>query len=355
MGMPSHNNKPPEIWKTHGISGHVFVNPRPSSSSPFPRGFNLWISNVTEDTSLYEMSERQNPDTALDPRCQSRRQPEIPASARIPPSCPVPLPFLVAFIAARLLVAVPEFVHKSTNWSPANSRSPPDSDSSVFSLAQFTTSLDGLTCLRRCCTSQVCSTSCCHPMPQSLVSPPLLCIAVGCHSSTHSRWLFFGQTIAEGRAAVLRGNLHPHNPCRRPHCSEFVQPGRLFGCCNLHCTSPRCPLHDPYPCLDVARGPFAAERRRRVPFEQFNCRLSNPQRRPRRLCVLGKLLGSVARVLLCSFRRTRPRHWAAFPLTSLPATTVLWAGMGGKQGSCSTLLSTLRIPGVEDSQSLCWR
>ena len=70
-GMLSRNDKPPDIWDTHGLSGNVFVNPLASSSSPYPGGFNPWISNVTEDTSPYVTSERQNPDTTLDPRCQS--------------------------------------------------------------------------------------------------------------------------------------------------------------------------------------------------------------------------------------------------------------------------------------------
>ena len=52
------------------MSGNVSVNP-PASSSPFPGGFNPWISNVTEDTSPHVTSERQNQDTTLDPRCQS--------------------------------------------------------------------------------------------------------------------------------------------------------------------------------------------------------------------------------------------------------------------------------------------
>ena len=47
------------------------LNPRASSSSLYPGEFNPWISNVTEDTSPHAMSERQNPDTPLDPRCQS--------------------------------------------------------------------------------------------------------------------------------------------------------------------------------------------------------------------------------------------------------------------------------------------
>ena len=48
-----------DIWDTHGISGHVFVNPRASSPSPYPRGFNPWILNVTEHVSPHVTSERQ--------------------------------------------------------------------------------------------------------------------------------------------------------------------------------------------------------------------------------------------------------------------------------------------------------
>ena len=70
-GLLSRSDKPPEIWDTHGILGNVFANPPASSSSPFPGGFNPWISNVTEDTSPHVTSERQIPDTALNPRFQS--------------------------------------------------------------------------------------------------------------------------------------------------------------------------------------------------------------------------------------------------------------------------------------------
>ena len=71
VGMPSLNDGPPRIWDTHGISGNVFVAPPASSSSPYPQGFNPWISNVSEHTSPHVTSERQTPDTTLDPRCQS--------------------------------------------------------------------------------------------------------------------------------------------------------------------------------------------------------------------------------------------------------------------------------------------
>ena len=70
-GMLSRNDEPPDVWNTHGISGNVSVNPPASSSSPYPGGFNPWISHVKEDTSPHVTSERQNPDTTLDPRCQS--------------------------------------------------------------------------------------------------------------------------------------------------------------------------------------------------------------------------------------------------------------------------------------------
>ena len=44
-GMLSRNDKPPDTRDTHGISGNVFfVNPTASSSSPYPGGFNPWIS-----------------------------------------------------------------------------------------------------------------------------------------------------------------------------------------------------------------------------------------------------------------------------------------------------------------------
>ena len=46
--MLSRDDKPPDIWDTHGMSGNVFENPTASSSSPYPGGFNPWIPNVME-------------------------------------------------------------------------------------------------------------------------------------------------------------------------------------------------------------------------------------------------------------------------------------------------------------------
>ena len=76
VGMPSRNERPPDSWDTHGISGNVFVNPTASSSAPYPPGFDPWISDTMEHTSPDVMSERQTPDTTLDPRCQSRHNQE---------------------------------------------------------------------------------------------------------------------------------------------------------------------------------------------------------------------------------------------------------------------------------------
>ena len=77
-GLLSRNNQPPDIWNSQGTSGNVFANPRASSSSLYPGGFNPWISNVTEDTPVLTSrepvtcGERQIPDTVLTPRFQLR-------------------------------------------------------------------------------------------------------------------------------------------------------------------------------------------------------------------------------------------------------------------------------------------
>ena len=60
-----------QVFGTHGMSGDVFVNPTAYSATPYPQESNPWISDVTEDTSPHVTSERQIPDTALDPRFQS--------------------------------------------------------------------------------------------------------------------------------------------------------------------------------------------------------------------------------------------------------------------------------------------
>ena len=70
-GLPGRNNREPDIWNTQGISGNVFESPRASSSSPYPGGFNPWISNVTEYTSPHVTDERQIPATVLNPRFQT--------------------------------------------------------------------------------------------------------------------------------------------------------------------------------------------------------------------------------------------------------------------------------------------
>ena len=71
VGMPSRNDRPPDIWDTHGFSGNVFVNPPASSSAPYSQELNSWSSEMSEHTSPHVMTERQTPDTTLDPRCQS--------------------------------------------------------------------------------------------------------------------------------------------------------------------------------------------------------------------------------------------------------------------------------------------
>ena len=48
-----------------------FANPTASSSAPYTQRSHPRISNVSEHTSPHVMSERQTPNTPLDPRCQS--------------------------------------------------------------------------------------------------------------------------------------------------------------------------------------------------------------------------------------------------------------------------------------------
>ena len=69
LGMPSRNDGSPSIWDTHGISGNVFANPAASSSAPYPKESNPWVSIISEHTSPHVMSESQTP--VQDQRCQS--------------------------------------------------------------------------------------------------------------------------------------------------------------------------------------------------------------------------------------------------------------------------------------------
>ena len=69
LGVPSRNDRPPNIWDTHGISGNVSAKPMTSSSAPHPQESNPSISNVSEHKSPHVMSKSQTP--AQDPRCQS--------------------------------------------------------------------------------------------------------------------------------------------------------------------------------------------------------------------------------------------------------------------------------------------
>ena len=74
-GLLSGNDKPPDTWDTHGISGQVFVNPPASSSSPYPGGFNPWIPNVTEHISPHVTREMGSPRQAVNRRrrtCEGR-------------------------------------------------------------------------------------------------------------------------------------------------------------------------------------------------------------------------------------------------------------------------------------------
>ena len=87
-GLLSRNSHPPDTRNSQGISGNVFAHPRASSSSPYPGGFNPWISNVTEDTPVLARTgqpvtcgERPIPDSGLRDFSQDR-QPEIHSTLR---------------------------------------------------------------------------------------------------------------------------------------------------------------------------------------------------------------------------------------------------------------------------------
>ena len=148
------------------------------------------------------------------------------------------------------------------------------------------TLLDGLTCLRRGCTSQVqqfCSTGCCDThclsrrclhhcsarrfaqraetrtsssqLPPNTTPPRLrVCRAVGCHSSTHFRCRVGSCSNLQKLALPCYAATCTQPTSRRPHCSELVQPSCPVGYCDPQCTSPRCPLHDPLSLWGKRRG-----------------------------------------------------------------------------------------------------
>ena len=88
LGMPSRNDKPPDIWDTHGKSANVFVNPTASSSGPYPQESNPWVSNVSEHTSPHVMSQSQTPSsgTLSASRSCSRDDVETPTAQMYSPS-----------------------------------------------------------------------------------------------------------------------------------------------------------------------------------------------------------------------------------------------------------------------------
>ena len=82
-GMLSRKHKPPDILGYAWFLGKRFCK----SNGVFFITLSSWISNVTEHTSPHVTSERQNPDTALDPRFQSvpsARNPFDPKEGRFP-------------------------------------------------------------------------------------------------------------------------------------------------------------------------------------------------------------------------------------------------------------------------------
>ena len=183
------------------------------------------------------------------------------ASARIPPSCPCP-------VGAPTNGAPSHASLPTTRPSPRNLRAPvtgapigaPPTNSSGRlptataptppSHSSPATFLDGLTCLRRGCTSQVpqfCSTGCCDThcrsrrclhhssdrrfaqpvetrtsssqLPPSTTPPRLrVCRAVGCHSSTHSRCRvgFCSNHCRSSRCRATRQPASTQPTCRRP-------------------------------------------------------------------------------------------------------------------------------------------
>ena len=71
LGLPSRNDRPPDIWDTHGISGNVFVNPTASSSALCPQELNPWSSGRVETIRSSTAVKNENQTPVQDQRCQS--------------------------------------------------------------------------------------------------------------------------------------------------------------------------------------------------------------------------------------------------------------------------------------------
>ena len=189
-------------------------------------------------------------------------QPRLPGFLPVPrcrshPWCALPriIPRCTSFSSQS-----PSSCHRSTKWCSTYEQlwSPPDSDSSDSSLAQLTSHLFGRPHVPaprlHLTSSAVCrSRRCLHHCSDRRFAQPA-------ETRTSSSWLppnttarrlrrcrvgFFSNHCRSSRCRATRQPASTQLTCRRPHCSEFVQPGCPVGCCNLHCTSPRCPLHDP--------------------------------------------------------------------------------------------------------------
>ena len=83
VGMLSRNNKPPDIWNTHGISGNFCKSNGVFFSTLSGQGFNPWISNTIENT--YHRMQRVNVKIQTQlwiPDASQDRQPEIHSTLR---------------------------------------------------------------------------------------------------------------------------------------------------------------------------------------------------------------------------------------------------------------------------------
>ena len=147
--------------------------------------------------------------------------------------------------------------------------------------------------------------------------------------------------------------------CRRPHCSELVQPGCPVGYCIL---SPRCPLHDPLSLSGNGQGGCSllndgsatpTSLVQPLGFAQFNCR---------RLwgshdAVHDGFMGLVSCLDQLHVRVVCVQETQAPSLGTLPVDQSFRydapLGSYGKQGSCSTLLSTLLASQVLKTRNLC--